>query len=60
LSSMGENIKKVKVLDSTKIDERHVEVLAKVIDRDGVEKIFTFIVIKDEKTWKIASISGIK
>ena len=60
LSSMGENIKKVRVLDSTKIDEKHVEVLVKVIDRDGVEKIFTFIVIKDEKTWKIASISGTK
>lgn len=60
LSSMGENIKKVKVLDTSKIDERHAEVILKVLDRDGVEKIFTFIVIKDEKRWRIASISGIR
>ncbi len=60
LSSMGENIKKVKVLDSSKIDDRHAEVLVKIIDRQGVEKVFTFIVIKDEKKWKIASISGVK
>lgn len=60
LSSMGENIKKVKVLDTSKIDDKHVEVVVKVIDRNGTEKILTFIAIKDEKRWKIASISGIK
>ncbi len=60
LSSMGENIKKVKVLDASKIDDKHAEVMVKVIDKGGVEKIFTFIVIKDEKKWKIASISGIR
>ncbi|MEN3028034.1 MAG: DUF4878 domain-containing protein [Aquificaceae bacterium] len=60
LSSMGENIKKVKVLDTSRIDDKHVEVTVKVIDKQGVEKIFTFIVIRDEKRWKIASISGIK
>lgn len=60
LSSMGENIKKAKVLDVSRIDEKHVEVMVKVIDREKVEKILTFIVIKDEKRWKIASISGIK
>ncbi len=60
LSSMGENIKKVKVLDASKIDDKHVEVVVKIIDKQGVEKILSFIVIKDEKKWKIASISGIK
>lgn len=60
LSSMGENIKKVKVLDTSKIDEKHVEVIVKIVDRQGMEKVFTFIVIKDEKRWKIASISGIR
>ena len=59
-SSMGENIKKVKVLNTSKIDDKHVEVTLKVIDKEGVDKIFTFIVIKDEKSWKIASISGVK
>ncbi|MEJ5339735.1 MAG: DUF4878 domain-containing protein [Aquificaceae bacterium] len=60
LSSMGENIKKVKVLDTSRIDDKHAEVIVKVTDKEGVEKIFTFIVIKDEKRWRIASISGIK
>ncbi|MFN3471415.1 MAG: DUF4878 domain-containing protein [Aquificaceae bacterium] len=60
LSSMGENIKKVKLLDSSKIDDKHAEVIVKVIDKQGMEKVFTFILIKDEKRWKIASISGIK
>ncbi|MFN3598890.1 MAG: DUF4878 domain-containing protein [Aquificaceae bacterium] len=59
-SSMGENIKKVKLLDASKIDDKHAEVMVKIIDKQGVEKIFTFIVIKDEKKWKIASISGIR
>ena len=60
LSSMGENIKKVKMLDTSRIDDKHAEVIVKVIDKEGVEKIFTFIVIKDEKRWRIASISGIR
>ena len=60
LSSMGENIKKVRMLDTSRIDDKHAEVVVKVVDKEGVEKIFTFIVIKDEKKWKIASISGIK
>ena len=46
LSSMGENIKKVKVLDTSKIDDKHVEVIVKIIDMQGVEKILSFIVIK--------------
>ncbi len=60
LSSMGENIKKVKMLDTSRIDDKHAEVIVKVIDKEGVEKIFTFIVLKDEKRWRIASISGIR
>ncbi|WP_448587934.1 DUF4878 domain-containing protein [Thermocrinis sp.] len=60
LSSMGENIKKVKILDVKKVDDKHVEVMVKVIDKNGVEKIFYFITIKDEKKWKIASISDAK
>lgn len=60
LSSMGENIKKVKVLDNSRIDDKHVEVTVKIVDKDNVEKIFTFIVIRDEKRWKIASISSTK
>lgn len=60
LSSMGENIKKVKYLDTRKLDDKHVEVLVKVIDRQGVEKLFSFILIKDEKRWKIASIASVR
>ncbi|WP_448583752.1 DUF4878 domain-containing protein [Thermocrinis sp.] len=60
LSSMGENVKKVKILDVKKIDDKHVEVLVKVIDKNGVEKLFWFITVKDEKRWKIASISNAK
>ncbi|RMH80200.1 MAG: DUF4878 domain-containing protein [Acidobacteria bacterium] len=60
LSSMGENIKRVKYLDVREIDDKHAEVLVKVIDREGVEKILAFIVIKDEKNWRIANISGIR
>ena len=37
LSSMGENIKKVKVLDTSKIDDKQVEVIVKIIDKQGVE-----------------------
>ncbi len=59
LSSMGSNIKKVKYLDSKRIDDKHVEVLVRVIDKEGVDKVFTFIVIKDEKKWRIASISSV-
>ncbi len=59
LSSMGENIKKVKVLDAKQIDERHVEVLLRVIDKGGIDKVFTFILIKDGEDWKIASFSNI-
>ncbi|WP_333784606.1 DUF4878 domain-containing protein [Thermocrinis sp.] len=60
LSSMGENVKKVKIIDVKKIDDKHAEVLVKVIDKNGVEKLFWFITIKDEKSWKIASISNVK
>jgi hypothetical protein len=60
LSSMGENIKKVKVLDVKAIDDKHGEVIVKVIDKNGMEKIMAFITIKDEKRWKIASISNFK
>lgn len=60
LSSMGNNIKKVKYLDAKNIDDKHVEVLVKVIDKNGIEKLFSFILIKDEKKWKIASISPVK
>jgi len=60
LSSMGENVKKVKIIDVKRIDDKHVEVLVKVIDKNGVEKLFWFITIKDEKRWKIASISNVK
>jgi len=60
LSSMGENIKKVKYMDTKKIDESHVEVLVKITDKEGVDKIFSFIIIKDEKRWKIASISPLR
>ncbi len=59
-SSMGNNIGKVKYLDAKNIDDKHVEVLVKVIDKNGIEKLFSFILIKDEKSWKIASISPIK
>ncbi|MCS7261937.1 MAG: DUF4878 domain-containing protein [Aquificaceae bacterium] len=58
LSSMGENIKRVKVVDTSRIDDKHVEVLLKVMDKQGKEKFFTFIVIKEDKNWRIASISG--
>ncbi|MFZ8785128.1 DUF4878 domain-containing protein, partial [Thermocrinis sp.] len=60
LGSMGENIKKVKVLDVKAIDDKHGEVIVKVIDKNGTEKILAFITIKDEKRWKIASISNVK
>jgi len=60
LSSMGENVKKVKIIDVKRIDDNHVEVLVKVIDKNGVEKLFWFVTIKDEKRWKIASISNVK
>jgi hypothetical protein len=57
---MGENIKKVKVLDVKAIDDKHGEVIVKVIDKSGMEKILSFIIIKDEKRWKIVSISNVK
>jgi hypothetical protein len=60
LNSMGENIKKVKVLDVKAIDDKHGEVIVKVIDKSGMEKILSFITIKDEKRWKIVSISNVK
>ncbi len=59
LSSMGSNIKKVKYLDSKRIDDKHVEVLVRVRDKEGVDKVFTFTVMKDEKRWRIASISSV-
>lgn len=60
LSSMGENVKKVKYLDAKTLDEKHAEVVIKVVDKQGVEKLFAFILIKDEKKWKIANISSLK
>ncbi len=60
LSSMGENIKKTKILDVKTIDDKHVEVMVKIIDKNRTEKIIVFITIKDEKKWKIASISNVK
>ncbi|MEZ0361094.1 MAG: DUF4878 domain-containing protein [Hydrogenobacter sp.] len=60
LSSMGKNIKSVKYLDTKKIDDQHVEVLVKVIDKEGIEKLFSFILIKDEKRWRIASIASLR
>ncbi|MCI4458031.1 MAG: DUF4878 domain-containing protein [Thermocrinis sp.] len=60
LSSMGENIEKVKVLDVKAIDDKHGEVIVKIVDKNGTEKLLDFITIKDEKRWKIASISNVK
>ena len=59
-SSMGTNIKKVKYIDSKQIDDKHVEVLVRVVDKEGIDKVFSFIVIRDEKRWRIASISDIQ
>ncbi|RMH02188.1 MAG: DUF4878 domain-containing protein [Aquificota bacterium] len=60
LSSMGENVKKVKYLDAKALDEKHTEVLVKVIDKQGMEKIMAFILVKDEKRWRIANISPVR
>ncbi|MFN3813374.1 MAG: DUF4878 domain-containing protein [Aquificaceae bacterium] len=57
LSTMGKNIEKVKYVDVSKVDDNHTEVIVRITDKEGMEKMFTFILIKEEKKWKIASIS---
>ncbi|SHK42634.1 DUF4878 domain-containing protein [Thermocrinis minervae] len=60
LTSMGEKIKEVKYLDASKIDDTHTEVVIKVVDKDKTEKILSFILVKDGKSWKIANISTMR
>ncbi len=60
LSTMGKNIKKVKYVDVSKVDDNHTEVVVRITDREGMEKMFTFILIKEENKWKIASISSLR
>ncbi|MEN3034624.1 MAG: DUF4878 domain-containing protein [Aquificaceae bacterium] len=60
LSAIGQNIKKYKILDTRQIDKNHTEVTAKLISKDGKESLVNFILIKDQKRWKIANISNMR
>ncbi|MCS7083713.1 MAG: DUF4878 domain-containing protein [Aquificaceae bacterium] len=60
LSAMGKDIKKFKIVDTREIDKNHIEVTVKLNSKGGKESLVNFILIKDDKRWKIANISPIR
>ena len=56
LSSMGENVEKVKVREIKEVNEKTAKVLVSVYDNKEIEKFFNFLVVKEGKKWYIAKI----
>lgn len=57
LSSMGSGIKDVEVGEGTRIDDRTVKLKVRVKDRNELEKIFNFVLVREEEEWFIADIT---
>ncbi|WP_461831926.1 DUF4878 domain-containing protein [Aquifex sp.] len=56
LSTMGENIDDVDIKDARMLSKSTARVVVSVKDREGLEKLFSFIVVKEGKKWYIAKI----
>ncbi len=57
LSSMGRNIEDVEVKDGKMVGERTVFVKVKVEDKNEIEKMFTFVLVREDDRWYIADIT---
>jgi len=57
LSTMGSNIEDVDITDGKIIGEKTALIKVKVEDKRGIEKIFNFVLIKEDGKWLIADIS---
>ncbi|WP_457600680.1 DUF4878 domain-containing protein [Hydrogenivirga sp.] len=57
LSSMGANIDEVDVKEGKLIGENTAIIKVKVEDKNGVDKLFSFVLIKEEDRWLIADIT---
>lgn len=57
LSTMGANIEEVEVKDGKIIGENTALIKVKVEDKNDIEKIFSFVLIKEDGKWLIADIS---
>ncbi|GAB6066499.1 DUF4878 domain-containing protein [Aquifex pyrophilus] len=55
-STMGENIDDVDIKDARMLSKSTAKVIVSVKDREGLEKLFSFIVVKEGKKWYIAKI----
>ncbi len=57
LSTMGAGIEEVDMQGGKMIGDRTAIIKVKVEDKSGLEKIFNFVLIKEEDRWYIADIS---
>lgn len=58
LSTMGRNIDEVEIKKAIAVNPNTANVVVKVEDKDGIEKFFSFTVIKEGERWYIAKIEN--
>ncbi len=58
LSTMGHGIEDFDIYSGELIGEKTALVKVKIEDKDDIEKIFTFVVMKDTERWYIVDISS--
>lgn len=57
LSTMGANMDDYEIKGGKMIGESTAIIKARVVDKDGIEKLFNFVLIKEDDRWLIADIS---
>ena len=57
LSTMGESIEEVEVKEGKLIGDRTALLKVKVEDMEGIKKLFTFVLVKEDGEWMIADIT---
>lgn len=58
LSTMGANIEEVDVKEGRMIGDRTALIKVRVEDKNGIDKLFSFVLIKEDDEWKIADITS--
>jgi len=56
LSSMGVNIEDIDIKDARMVNRNAAKVIVSVEDKEGLEKLFTFVVVKEGDRWYIVKI----
>jgi len=58
LSTMGQGIEEVDIEDTEMVGDRTALVKVRIEDREEIERIFTFVVMRDARRWYIVDITS--